>query len=49
MRKAIAFGIALALVTMVFASMPTNVYAANVDSITPSKGTVGNVAVVHGD
>ncbi|UCE28722.1 MAG: IPT/TIG domain-containing protein [Candidatus Bathyarchaeota archaeon] len=49
MRKAIAFGIALALVTMVFASTLTNAYAANVDSITPSKGKIGNVAVIHGN
>lgn len=49
MKNRLAIFMALTLVTIVFASMPMNVNAARVDSITPSKGKVGHTAVVHGE
>lgn len=48
MRKKIAVGLILALVTMTFAAIPMKVNAAEVTKITPSKGKVGNTAVIHG-
>jgi len=49
MRKAIVFAIALVLATIVVTAMPMNAIAAKFTSITPSKGKVGNAAVVHGE
>ena len=48
MRKAIAVGIVLALASMILAAVPMKVSASSVTRITPSKGKVGNTAVIHG-
>lgn len=47
-RKALAVGMALALVSMMFAVLPMKASAAHVDSITPSRGMVGKPAIIHG-
>ena len=48
MRKEIVAGMIIALIAIAFAVMPMNVDAPGSTSITPSKGKVGNVAVIHG-
>ncbi len=47
-RKALAIGMALALVSMMFVVLPMKASAAHVDSITPSRGMVGKPAIIHG-
>jgi len=49
MRKAVSFGIVLALVTMVFAALPMNVAAAEVRNFGPKKGKAGLPVNIHGE
>lgn len=48
MREAVAFGVVLALITIVFATVPMRVSAPIITKITPSKGMVGKPAIIHG-
>lgn len=48
MRKALAVGMALALVTVAFVAIPMKVNAPNITQITPSKGMVGKPTIIHG-